>query len=275
MRRIVHMLHLDIERLAELADSEPTSVEAAHLAVCEACRRERDAHRHLLVLASADRDRLAPPITSWESLSGRLREEGMLATGGAPVAPVERVADIVPRHHRGRGRMRWWMQAAAGVMLAAGGAVAGRMSVAASHETTPPVLADVTDSVVHVDEPAAPDLAPPRTSTGADVSVVDNKPGEPVFRPIATRAEAVKLLRQAQFDYQRAAAFLAQSDTATESPDVYRARLAAFEQSAATLESALADAPSDPVINAYYRATLQSRDITLQQLGSSVRLVRY
>src|SRR5690349_12367859 len=121
MRRIVHMLHLDIDRLAELADSEPTSVEAAHLALCDACRREREAHRQLLVLAAADRDRLAPPVTQWESLAAQPRHEGLLTGGGAPLAPVEHVADVVPMHHRRSSRARWWLQAAAGVMLAAGG----------------------------------------------------------------------------------------------------------------------------------------------------------
>ena len=264
------MLHLDIERLAELADSEPTTVESAHLAVCEACRREREAHRQLLVLAAADRDRLAPPITSWESLAGRLRDEGMLAgtvpSGGAPLSPVEDISSVVPMHHRTRRRAAWWLQAAAGVMLAAGGAVAGRMTMPMQQVVDGPTT--ITDTV-YLREPA------PSTG-GADVLPAANpKPGEQVFKPIASRKEALDLLRRAQLDYQRAAAFLAQNDTVMEAPEVYRGRLAAFDKAAQSLEDALVESPTDPVINAYYRATLQSRDVTLQQLGSAVRLVRY
>ena len=45
------MLHLSSERLAELADGEPTVAEAEHLAACAICATERSAHRRLLSLA--------------------------------------------------------------------------------------------------------------------------------------------------------------------------------------------------------------------------------
>ena len=41
------MSHLSTERLAALADEEPTAPEAAHLAACGECSRERAAYRTL------------------------------------------------------------------------------------------------------------------------------------------------------------------------------------------------------------------------------------
>jgi hypothetical protein len=247
------MLHLDAERLAELAETEPTSVEAAHLSVCEACCREREAYRRLLALAAADRDRLAPPITSWESLAADLRDEGLLEPSKSVVESVPGAYLTPAREFRRRSRVHWWMRVAAAAVLVASGVVGGRLSV--PHQRAPVAVSRKTIER----QPAQPGLTPASRE----------------FKPIANRQEALSLLSQAQFDYQRAAAFLAQNDTIVESPNVYRARLAAFDQSAAMFEEALAAQPADPVINAYYRATLQSRDVTLRQLGNAVQLVRY
>jgi len=57
------MLHLSSERLAELADGEPTVAEAEHLAACAICATERSAHQRLLSMASDERDRTAEPLT--------------------------------------------------------------------------------------------------------------------------------------------------------------------------------------------------------------------
>src|SRR6478672_7141308 len=48
--------HLSSERLAELADGEPTVAEAEHLAACAICAAERSAHRRLLSMALDERD---------------------------------------------------------------------------------------------------------------------------------------------------------------------------------------------------------------------------
>src|SRR5690242_8196381 len=80
-QRNVIMLHLDPERLAALADSEPTTEEATHLATCAKCARERSAYRELVTRAAGERTTiLAQPLTDWESLSKRLRAEGMTRT---------------------------------------------------------------------------------------------------------------------------------------------------------------------------------------------------
>src|SRR5688572_9698358 len=111
--RIPRMLHLSSERLAELADSGPTLAEAAHLAACATCAAERSAHQRLFTLAGDERDRLAPPLTNWASLSARLREEHIITspavtdTSVVPLVPL-----VTPRRHR-----RLWL---AGIRAAAG-----------------------------------------------------------------------------------------------------------------------------------------------------------
>ena len=250
------MLHLNAERLAELADGEPTAVESAHLSVCDVCCTERAAHKRLLAVAAADRDRLAPPVTDWESLSARMREEGLLASAGGSRGSIVR--------HKGPSRLTFWsMRIAAGLLLVAGGVVTGRMSMANNSNET---VAIATEPVVAA-APGYDELNP-----AAPVSEVSLNPD---VRPIASVEEASALLRRAQLDYQRAAAFLAQQDTILEAPNVYRARLAALDELAGSLESALVQARQDPVINAYYRATMQTRNVTLQQLGTAVQLVSY
>src|SRR5687768_14594287 len=126
--RIPRMLHLSSERLAELADSEPTLAEAAHLAACATCAAERSAHQRLLTLAGDERDRLAPPLTNWASLSARLREEHIIASPAATDTSV--VPLVTPRPHR-----RLWLagiRAAAGLVLAVGFGALGRMSAGAA-----------------------------------------------------------------------------------------------------------------------------------------------
>jgi hypothetical protein len=112
------MSHLHPERLAALADGEPTAAEATHLSSCSSCAREIAAHRRLLMLAWQERDALTAPLTSWEGLSGALRHEGLIADR----APTRGVAGV---------RSPWWLQAAAAVVLLVGGMAIGRSSLPA------------------------------------------------------------------------------------------------------------------------------------------------
>src|SRR5688572_10223772 len=61
-----------------------------------------------------EKDRGAPPLTDWESLSGRLRAEGLIRQGG------DRRLGAMP-----------WMKIAAAITLAVGGAAVGRASAGA------------------------------------------------------------------------------------------------------------------------------------------------
>src|SRR5215213_8696251 len=79
-----HMSHLSTERLAALGDEEPTASEAAHLAACADCARERSAYRTLVAMARTEREAIGIPLTRWESIAGALANGPL----GAPEAPV-------------------------------------------------------------------------------------------------------------------------------------------------------------------------------------------
>lgn len=244
------MSHLSTDRLAALHEEPPTSAEAAHLASCASCARAREGHRTLVALASMEQDAEGAPLTDWASLSARLREEGLIGRALVrPAAPARR-----------------WMQAAAAVLLVAGGVAAGRASADATRfgGGSEPVVVGV----------APADEAPNGTTVPVSLDAVSPR--------IQTVAEALALIARAEQDYQAAAAFLVQSEgasQATEEPDVFRARLAALDGAAAATRQALAVAPADPVINRYYLAAMGAREVTLQQLGTTLpdgaRLSRY
>src|SRR6476646_7607713 len=109
------MLHLSTDRLAALGDEQPTSTEAAHLATCESCARERDAYLTLVAMAQAERSALGLPLTRWDSIAASL--DPVASTRGGRVARIA---------------TRWPLQAAAGLLLMVGGAMLGRVSVGAN-----------------------------------------------------------------------------------------------------------------------------------------------
>jgi hypothetical protein len=252
--RIQSMLHLSSERLAELADGEPTIAEAEHLAACAICATERSAHRRLLTLAGDERDRIAPPLTEWSTLSAALREQGIIADG--VTAPLTLVTSLVPvatpRPHR-----RAWLaglRVAAGLVFAVGFGALGRMSAGASPAPTRGEMVALAKRVVG-------DSVLPRPIE----KLMDQT------SPFSSVEDALAALETSQRNYDRAVAFIAAHDTTTQSPeagDVFRTRLAALDEMAETSRQALASAPADPVLNQYYISTLGAREVTLRQLGS-------
>lgn len=230
------MSHLSPERLAALADDEPTAPELAHLIACPACAAERESQHALLGLASAERTSIGLPLTRWEPLSSALRDEGLVAHAG----PSNGAA---PRSRNGH----IWLQAAAALMFAAGGTVFGRYSAGAT--PLPGLTAGVARTVATPDSDA----------TGA---VTFHNLNE--ARAARTRAQAL---------YQNASAFLAQYDSSAaggESPSAMRTRLAALDRVSHAMREALNDAPYDPVINDYYLTTLGQREATLRQLNTAL-----
>ncbi len=230
------MSHLHPERLAALADGEPTAAEAAHLSSCPPCAHEIAAHRRLLMLAWQERETLSAPLVSWESLSESLRSEGLLRdtvtiAGGGGSA-------------RGGGvRSPWWLQAAAAVVILAGGMHIGRMTLATSVSSTAASLQT------------------------ADSRLASNSDSAVAFR---SAAEAISVLERAERDYRLAMMYLAGQDSVTrtaDDPDIYRARLAALDEMAGVALDAVQQAPQDPLMNRYYLTTLGARDATLRQLG--------
>ncbi len=232
------MSHLHPERLAALADSEPTAAEATHLSSCSSCAHEVAAHRRLLMLAWQERETLSAPLASWDTLSESLRGEGLL-----------RDVSATARGGGGAGgggvRAPWWVQAAAAVVILAGGMHIGRMTVAASGDTT-----------------AAQQTANSRLASNSDTSIAFTSP-----------AEAISVLQRAERDYRLAMMYLAGEDTVTrvaDDPDIYRARLAALDEMAGVALNAVQQAPQDPLMNRYYLTTLGARDATLRQLGEKL-----
>jgi hypothetical protein len=229
-----NMSHLTVERLVALADEEPTSAEAAHLATCELCAKERNANRAVLALAGLERNYAGAPLTTWEQLAPRLREEGLIATG------LRRLR--FPSN-------RQWLEAAAAVLLIGGGAIIGRYSVGG----TP-----LPGATVAMQQEGTPVLAASNPSAAQSFS---------------SQEEAVAVLARAGREYQSALAYLASHDstaTGVDKSSMYRNRLATLDEVAETTRQAVKEAPYDPVINRYYMTTMSTREATLRQLGNSL-----
>lgn len=245
------MLHLPIERLAELVDGGATPGEREHLLVCASCSRELESYRRLVAMAADERRRIAPPLTTWEALGGQLRAEGLVAGGSAPRA--RRPAPVLDFARR----------AAAVLVLVGGGAVLGRMSTGLT----------VIDAVALRPAPGVTDSTLPAgpASVGAEGSAPGRLAADGGER-FSTADDALSALDAAQRQYEQAAAWLASNDTSTSelAPEQYRTRLAALDRTAETMQQAMRDAPADPYLNQYYLATLSARQQTLRRLGTAL-----
>jgi hypothetical protein len=240
------MLHLPADRLIELGESEPTNAELAHLGVCAECERERRAYRALRELASAEGASVGAPLTSWDSLSAALRDEGLMTRKSAQIltlTPPDTPAIARPRPRRWHAGA-WALRAAAALLLVAGGVVIGKST-------------------------ASVEISPPQTTAAPDptLGTVANFAGS-----YTSNAEALAALYRAQREYERAATFLMTNNPVGDEtePDVYRARLAALDNVMQASMTALEDAPADPVINRYYIAAAGARESTLRQLQTSL-----
>lgn len=245
------MSHLSTERLAALGDEEPTATEAAHLAACSACARERSAYRTLVAMASHERDAIGIPLTRWESIATALANEQLTTRAPSTTPGVLHVVDGAGRTRSVRF-LRTPMRAAAGFLLLAGGAMVGRISAGASPL---PIARSATSA------PAVPQGAGATTLVARDPDSVT----------FASVEEARVTQLRSESLYQQAAAFLAEHDSTGEgdyNPEVVKSRLAALDQMISTTREAMREAPHDPVINGYYLTTLGQREATLRQLNT-------
>jgi len=240
--RMYDMLHLSAERLAALADDEPTTTEGEHLSRCATCAQERSAHRSLRSLSASERGAGAAsgPITSWDTLLPALRAEGLVADSASagPAGVGVKVLQFRPRWaHVGL------MRAAAAVLLLSVGLVAGRWS------------AGVT----------------PVRGIGAGRDTLVNLVAD-TAAAFHNASEALAALTRYEHGYQAAALFLAAHDTGArvEGREANLARLATLDQVAAATRQGLQETPYDPVINRYYLSALSARQATLQQLSTSL-----
>jgi hypothetical protein len=231
------MSHLSTERLAALVDEQPSADENTHLTHCADCARELDAHRSVVAMAGSERDAMQLPLTRWETLSQRLRTEGLIAF---PKVARTRTTFL---------ESRAMLQVAAALLLVAGGAVLGRFSAGASA-----IPGGMTNNRVG--------------TSPVDVSAVSPDSLPTTFASI----EEATRWRSAYADaYQRTVTFLAANDSAArqaETPAVMRARLSALDRVSRTMREALNDAPYDPVINDFYLNSFGQREATLRQLNT-------
>jgi hypothetical protein len=224
-------MHLSTERLAALADEQPSADEQNHLTLCAECARELEAHRSLLVMAGTEREAMQLPLTRWESLSRQLRREGLIAAQ--------------PRAEN-RADARAFLQIAAALLLVAGGVALGRFSAGASA-----IPGGITGIAA--------------TQRGGDV-FVDSLP-----TTFASVEEANRWKGAYAEAYQRTVTFLAANDSGArpaETPAVMRTRLSALDRVSRTMREALNDAPYDPVINDFYLNSFGQREATLRQLNT-------
>jgi hypothetical protein len=254
------MLHLAADRLAALADESPNEIEAAHLAACPACRREREAQVWMRELARAECARVTEPLTTWEGIEAAmgLPHEAALPAASPrlpqPAHTHDPVRELGVGSREGAGWLGFTRRLAAAAALLTTGLAAGRLSVGANPL---PFGTLATASGVTTVVPVALDAA---------------RDSFPTFR---TTDDALAALTRAERQYQYAAFYLAANDTTGESAGqprgdstaVYRTRLAALDEVMAATRSALHEAPHDPVINRYYLATLGAREAAVRQLG--------
>ena len=244
------MFHLSTERLAALGDEEPTAVEAAHLAACADCARERSAYRTLVAMARTERDAIGIPLTRWESIASAMATEQ--STPMPTLVAHDRVA-LGARRGRTVRFMRMPVRAAAGFLLLAGGAIAGRLSAG-----VPVWPIGAVGSQVPTQQADANAGAP---SAG----------GERTSATFASVEEARAAQLRSESMYQQAAAYLAERDSAgapDNSPEMVKWRLAALDQMISTTRAAMREAPHDPVINGYYLTTVGQREVALRELNN-------
>ncbi|MGH9419161.1 MAG: hypothetical protein ACRD3J_04245 [Thermoanaerobaculia bacterium] len=199
-------------------------------------------------MVARERERGAPSLTDWASLSARLRTEGLMQPASASSRFIS----------------RGWMQAAAGLVLVAGGAAVGRMTAgssavpAVSQQTASAVTSPPGVVPVSAQDPSAATPTATLASEGA---------------PFTSPEQAWDVLNTSGAEYQRASAYLSSTGSATPmatEPSQYRTRLAALDNVMNDMRGALKDAPHDPVINQYYRAAVGVREATLRQLGTTL-----
>jgi hypothetical protein len=225
------MPHISPERLAALVDETATPEEALHLAACAPCTAELDAHRRLVRFALTETPRERAPLNDWAALGAALKAEGIIST--------------VPRAASTASRRQWMMRIAAGLVLVAGSALAGRWSAG-----------------VELASPPAPVATNGASAPAAAAPVFDS--------PQA----AMQVLTSAQQQYSDAAAYLAAQDTTSHfiglNVNTYRARLTALDNIVASTRTALYQAPQDPVLNQYYLSAMAAREATLKQYQAAL-----
>jgi len=200
-------------------------------------------------LVARERERGTLPLTDWSTLSAQLRAEGLIRTpaGGSRFAG------------------RHLMQAAAAIMLVAGGAAIGRYTSPSSAASPASSQVAAVSSGNDQGSNATPVSESQSTGSATNASATNAEFHSP--------EEAWATLNRAGEEYQRASAYLSAGNTQVPmptNPGTYRTRLAALDNVMSDMRAALQESPHDPVINQYYLATVGAREATLRQLGTTL-----
>ncbi len=268
------MSHLSVETIARLVDEQPSALDNAHLDACAPCRAELDAMR-ADVAALAGLGDIAPPAAAWSQIESRLEAEGLL-TSRLHIAPARSRSFVV------------LSRAAAIALFFLGGTVVGRSmksdapqvaqvaQVAQSPSPSPspsPNPDARTDAGVHAPAATPSQSTPVRLAASGDTRSQQSAAApRSTQRNTSTTATdsgdpALRALRDAEDKYFSALSkYSEKAGTVTNDPT---ARLAALEGIVLTTRAALAQAPTDPVINGYHLTALAQRDAMLKQIRAT------
>lgn len=277
------MQHLDTERIAAFDHDAPSDDELAHLAACTVCRTERNAFSALnqrsMHLADTPVFPAAPPLTTWESLSARLRAEGLIA-GDAPgeTSPLTDAATtaselrfesvmralnaqpaVVARNEQPLTSDSWWQRVKprsaseflriAAAILFVGISGAGLNQVSNARAAAEP----------SADAQSTADLLGPLGIGRTGYSSVD---------------EATKALARTEREFDRISTWITTNDPSASKSDVLRKRLAALDRIMATAYTEMQTSPNDRVLAHHFRSAAAARELTLKQLGGALPVDR-
>lgn len=269
------MSHLSFETIARLVDEQPSALDSAHMAACATCRGELDAMR-ADVATLGDLPDLEPSGRAWEAIEARLLAEGLLRA----------TPHIAPRAHV------WFVpvaRAAAVAAIFAGGALAGhalsgapnRGGAQVATNTAPRTTTIPTTTTLNATSGSSASAPPAQAGTSLASNSLARAPRSVRLastgnaqhnsaRDSAAPANddaSLRALRDAENKYFSALSRYSQkAGTETNDPT---ARLAALEGIVLTTGAALAQAPTDPVINGYHLTALAQRDAMLKQVKAT------
>lgn len=238
------MSHLTLEVLARLVDEAAVPEEEAHLEECARCRAEltglRDQHEAMAALP-----RLMPAPDAWPAIRERLRRERL-------VQPAQDGAGgSGPRWYAGHA-----VRAAAAVLLLLAGGLGGYALRGGPEASAPARLAS---------EPMAEGAA--AEEAGQQGAAVEEPGQQAGFLEVGgLETEAAADDPAVEEDFQLALDRFMADSPAAEDP---AARLAALDNILLIAAEALHEAPTDPVINGYYRTAVAQRNAILRQIEST------
>jgi hypothetical protein len=265
------MSHLSLETIARLVDEQPSALDSAHLDACAKCRAELVSMREDVASLAALPD-MTPSPDAWRDIEARLEAEGLLRAK----------RDIIPIRSRSYVPLA---RAAAVAVIFVGGALVGRTMAsagprgidtrtadanAANTSTQAPVTAsnatsDVTAPTPETALPPAPGAT--ESSRSVQLASTGNAQRGGDSADNAAGDGSLRELRAAEDKYFSALSRYSEKEgTETADPN---ARLAALEGIVLTTRAALAQAPTDPVINGYHLTALAQRDAMLKQIKAN------